>query len=79
MSDTNWEIRGVRAHYFKGSISAEKVPRTLANLLREVADWVDENELKDDHFECFRAQGSFEDEDGTPYITATLYYREAEI
>ena len=80
MSDTNWEIKGVKAHYFLGPLCRDGQFRTLANLLREVADWIAANGIEDSELENLKVTSAFSDKDegGDLYLSATLYYREKE-
>lgn len=56
MSVTNYELRKTRAHYFAGPSSGGDETfstefKTTPELLRAVADWLDENNIQDPEFD----------------------------
>lgn len=78
MSDyENHPLTGVRSHYFTGPRSSANGYKTLPTLLREVAEWLEVNDVDDADFCEMTTHTSFEsDNDDESYETITVYYRE---
>ncbi len=76
MSCRNYELRGQKARYFTGPISdITNNFRTIPNLLRSVADWMDENNIQDPESEALTLKAVLGDGEDEPFYEAiTLYY-----
>ena len=75
----NWPIHPVKAHHFQGPVSENgNGYRTIPELLRAIADWMDANDVKDGEFFDLTFAKSFttHDEDDDVQQVATVYYME---
>lgn len=75
----NWPIHPVKAHHFRGPVSASgNEYRTIPELLRAIADWLDAHQIADGEFFDLVIAKSFttHDEDDEVQQVATVYYTE---
>lgn len=71
----NYELKAVKAHHFTGPLSEIGNDfRTVPDLLRSVADWMDANNIQDPEAEALMLKCSFEDNGDDFHETITLYY-----
>lgn len=79
MSTNNYAFKKVLAHHFTGPVSDSDYGfRTVPSLLRAIADWMDENDVKDPDFQNLVVKTAFVDDSEDFYETASLYYLEPE-
>lgn len=73
----NYSLKGIKAHYFTGPRSSDNEFRTMAALLRSVADWIESSDVQDPEFDHLLIKTVFESEGYDEfYESATLYFRE---
>lgn len=73
---SNYKLKAVNAQHFRGETAADfNYYRTLPTLLREIADWMEANDISDDRFDHMSLNTTFELDDASHY-GATLYYRD---
>ena len=73
----HWPILPVKAHHFRGPVSGSgNRYRTMPGLLRAIADWMDEQDVKDAEFFDLTVMKHFTSEDDDVQQVATVYYTE---
>lgn len=73
----NYPLKGIRAEHFSGPVSESLNEwRTVPELLRAVADWMDARDVKDAEFHSLQLVKRFINEDDEHRETATVYYVE---
>jgi hypothetical protein len=71
----SYDVIPFRDRYFTALPSSDCDFRSVSALLRQVADWIDANDIQDPEIDSLWIGVTFTSEDDQHYHHATLYYR----